>query len=70
MTLHSPLALITPAKSHPEVLVQAVAARDRTRAEGFAKKHGIPDVKDTYQGMCDSSLLSGIDHLRLTLHVL
>lgn len=58
MTLHSPLALITPAKSHPEVLVQAVAARDRTRAEEFAKKHGIPDIKDTYQGMCYSSLLS------------
>ena len=70
LTLNSPLALITPAKSHPEVIVQAVAARDRTRAEEFAKKHGIPDVKDSYQGMCDSWLLSCTDQSRLTLHAL
>lgn len=44
------MTLITPAKSHPEVIVQAVAARDRSRAEAFAKKHGIPEVKDSYQG--------------------
>jgi predicted dehydrogenase len=48
---------VTPAKSHPEVIVQAIAARDRARAEEFAKKHGIPDVKDSYQGMLRSSLL-------------
>ncbi|TVY22515.1 hypothetical protein LHYA1_G008416 [Lachnellula hyalina] len=46
----APLSLVLPAKSHPEVVLQAVAARDRTRAEAFAKKHGIPDVRDTYQG--------------------
>nr|BAZ95829.1 oxidereductase, NAD binding domain cpaG [Curvularia pallescens] len=45
----APMALITPAVSHPEVIVQAIAARDRSRAEEFAKKHGIPDVKDTYE---------------------
>jgi predicted dehydrogenase len=44
------MTLITPAKSHPEVIVQAVAARDRSRAEAFAKKHGVPEVKDSYQG--------------------
>lgn len=44
------MALILAAKSHPEVIVQAVAARDRARAKEFARKNGIPDVKDTYQG--------------------
>ena len=48
----SPLALITPAKSHPEVLLQAVSARNRARAEDFAKKHHIPKVTDTYQREC------------------
>jgi predicted dehydrogenase len=50
LMLNSPLSLIIPAKSHPEVILQAIAARDRTRAEQFAKKHGIPDVRDSYQG--------------------
>ncbi|KAK7981305.1 oxidoreductase [Apiospora saccharicola] len=49
----APLALITPAKSHPEVIVQAVSARDRTKAEAFAKAHGIPEVRDTYQEILD-----------------
>lgn len=39
-----------PAKSHPEVVVQAIASRDRKKGEAFAKKHGIPEVKDSYQG--------------------
>lgn len=46
----SPLAVITPAKSHPEVIVAAVAARDRERARQYAKKHSIPIVHNTYQG--------------------
>lgn len=50
--MDSPVALVTPAKSHPDVIVQAVAARDRKRAEEYAKKHGIPVVKDSYQGVC------------------
>jgi predicted dehydrogenase len=44
------LALITPAKSHPEVIIQAVSARDRKRAEAFAKSHSIPEVRDSYEG--------------------
>lgn len=46
-------ALIIPAKLHPEVVIQAVAARDRKRAEEFAKKNGIPEVKDSYQELLD-----------------
>lgn len=45
-----PMTLISPAKTHPDVVVQAVAARDRKRAEAFARKNGIPEVKDSYQG--------------------
>lgn len=52
------MALMTPALSHPEVVVQAIAARDRARAEEFAKKHGIPEVKDTYEG----TSLSAVQH--------
>jgi len=37
----APTALISPANTHPEVQVYAVAARDQKRAEAFAKKHGI-----------------------------
>lgn len=46
----SPIALIKPAQAHPEVIIAAVAARDRSRAEAYAKKHGIPIVHDSYEG--------------------
>jgi predicted dehydrogenase len=48
------MALIGPAKSHPEVIIQAVAARDKAKAIAYAKKHGIPQVFDSYQGMSPS----------------
>jgi len=47
----TPLALIKPAKVHDDVEVVAVAARDRTRAEKFARKHSIPKVHDTYDAV-------------------
>lgn len=47
------MTLTIPAKLHPEVVIQAVAARDRKRAEEFAKKNGIPEVKDSYQEILD-----------------
>ncbi|RYP42282.1 hypothetical protein DL767_000446 [Monosporascus sp. MG133] len=56
----APMAIITPAKSHPEVIVQAVAARDRARAEEFAKKHGIPDIRDTYEEIIDDPNIDAI----------
>jgi predicted dehydrogenase len=45
------MSLLTPAKSHPEIVIQAVAARDRKRAEEYAKANGIPEVKGSYQGV-------------------
>lgn len=44
------MAIIGPAKSHPEVIVAAIAARDPKKAEAYAKKHGIPIVHKSYQG--------------------
>ncbi|KAF3003949.1 hypothetical protein E8E14_004218 [Neopestalotiopsis sp. 37M] len=37
--------------AHPGVIIYAVAARDKTRAAAFAKKHGIPVVKDSYDDL-------------------
>src|SRR5215471_3616503 len=44
----SPLALINPAKENAEVVVDAVAARDASRARAFATKHNIARVDDDY----------------------
>ena len=46
----SPTALLIPARSHPEVIIAAVAARDKKKAEAYAKKHGIPIVHESYDG--------------------
>ncbi|KAH8655879.1 hypothetical protein BX600DRAFT_440362 [Xylariales sp. PMI_506] len=47
----APMALIIPAKTHPEVIVHAVAARSKTCTTTFAEKHGIPVVKDSYDAL-------------------
>ena len=53
----APLALIRPARKVPGVLVAAIAARDRRRAEAFAARHGIPAVHDSYADLvADPSL--------------
>ncbi|KUM65539.1 hypothetical protein ACN42_g1534 [Penicillium freii] len=56
----APLALITPALSHPEVIVQAVAARDHARASAFAKKHNIPDVRASYDEILEDPKIDAI----------
>jgi predicted dehydrogenase len=43
-------ALIQPARSHPEVIIAAVAARDGKKAQAYAKKYGIPIVHKSYDG--------------------
>ncbi|HEY5165535.1 MAG TPA: Gfo/Idh/MocA family oxidoreductase, partial [Acidimicrobiia bacterium] len=47
----TPTALIRPARRVPEVEVVAVAARDRERAERFARKHKIPTVHGSYDDL-------------------
>ncbi|KAH8107807.1 NAD(P)-binding protein [Cristinia sonorae] len=52
----APPALIQPAKSHPDVVVYAVAARDINKATKYAKKWGIEKVfggKGSYQELLD-----------------
>ncbi|MDH3819208.1 MAG: Gfo/Idh/MocA family oxidoreductase [Myxococcales bacterium] len=44
----TPMALIWPARGTAGVSVTAVAARDKARAEKFARKHGIGKVHDDY----------------------
>ncbi|KAJ3762072.1 NAD(P)-binding protein [Lentinula raphanica] len=59
----APPALITPAKSHPEVIVYAVAARDLQKAQKFAKKYGISKVyggTDGYQQLLDDPEVDAI----------
>lgn len=47
----TPGALTKPAREVPEVEVVAVAARDRARAERFARKRGVPTVHDSYEAL-------------------
>jgi predicted dehydrogenase len=47
----APSALVKPARHAPEVELLAVAARDRQRAETFARKHAIPVVADDYDAV-------------------
>ncbi|KAH9479443.1 D-xylose 1-dehydrogenase (NADP(+)) 2 [Psilocybe cubensis] len=49
----APNALIIPAKTHPEVVVYAVAARSLAKAQAFAKKHGIEKAYEGYQALLD-----------------
>lgn len=44
----APAAVVKPARHSPEAEVVAIAARDRARADAFAKKHGVPRVFDSY----------------------
>jgi predicted dehydrogenase len=47
----APMALIRPARETAGVSVTAVAARDRGRAEKFARKHAIDRVHDDYDAL-------------------
>ncbi|PVH77462.1 oxidoreductase domain-containing protein [Cadophora sp. DSE1049] len=54
------VAFITPAKSHPGVIVAAVASRDPARGKAYAKKFNIPKVHDSYQALLDDPTIGGI----------
>ncbi|MFW2389222.1 MAG: Gfo/Idh/MocA family protein [Polyangiales bacterium] len=47
----TPMALVRPARNVDGVAVTAVAARDRGRAEKFARKHGVEKVHDNYDAL-------------------
>ncbi|KAG4417295.1 hypothetical protein IFR04_009585 [Cadophora malorum] len=56
----APLAVIGPAKSHPDVIIAAVAARDEKRAATYAKQHGIPIVHVSYQELIDDPSIDAV----------
>jgi len=56
----APQALIKPAARVPEVTIAAVAARDRPRAEQFARRHGIPRVHDSYAELVEADDLDAV----------
>jgi len=56
----APMALIIPASQHAEVIVQAVAARNKDKATAFAKKHNIPQVFDSYQALLDDPSIDAV----------
>jgi predicted dehydrogenase len=47
----TPNALVKPARTVPRAALVALAARDRTRAQAFADKHGVPFVHDSYEAL-------------------
>src|SRR5260370_42673044 len=47
----TPNALIRPPRHVPEIEVVAVAARDRDRAERFARQHKIPTAHDSDEAL-------------------
>jgi predicted dehydrogenase len=47
----APAALIKPARDNAEVEVAAVAARDTSRAQAFATRHGIASVHPSYEAL-------------------
>jgi predicted dehydrogenase len=56
----APLALVNPAKDNGEVEVAAVAARDASRGQAFAGKHGIARVHDSYDALIADPNLDAI----------
>src|SRR5262245_15391790 len=47
----TPGAIVKPARDAADVEVVAIAARDRTLADAFAAKHGVPRVFDSYAAL-------------------
>jgi predicted dehydrogenase len=47
----APSAVIKPARNIGAAVIAAVAARDRSRADAFASKHGIPNVRNSYAAL-------------------
>ncbi len=73
----TPGALIAPAAENDAVVVAAVAARDRGRAQAFADKHGIESVYDSYDDVINDDSLDAIynplpisHHLEYTIKAL
>jgi len=62
----TPRALIFPCVDEPRANVSVIAARDRDRAEGFARYHNIPRVVDDYQQVIEHDK---VDAVYVPLHI-
>jgi predicted dehydrogenase len=56
----APSAVVRPARAVEGVEVAAVAARNRSRAEKFAAKNGVPTVHDSYEDLLADPTLDAI----------
>lgn len=56
----APLALVLPARKNADVEVAAVAARDSSRGQAFAAKHGIARVHQSYEELINDPALDAI----------
>ena len=65
----APAAVIKPAQGNSEVVVAAVAARDVSRAQAFADKHGVSRVHSSYEELlADPDLDAVYNPLPIGLH--
>ncbi|KDR69580.1 hypothetical protein GALMADRAFT_255794 [Galerina marginata CBS 339.88] len=59
----APIAFVTPAISHPEVIVAAIASRGEAKGKKFAKKYSIPKVysgPNAYQELLDDPSIDAV----------
>ncbi len=56
----APVALVKPARRTGRAVVAAVAARDRARAEEFARKHEIPRVLGSYAELVNDPAIDAV----------
>ncbi|KAL8884562.1 MAG: hypothetical protein Q9215_007420 [Flavoplaca cf. flavocitrina] len=56
----APWTLITPAKTHSEVIIAAVAARDRKKAAAYAKKYKIPIVHSSFEELLSDPAIDAV----------
>ena len=60
LTTIRPAAIIHPAKSHPEVIIAAIAARDQGKANAYAQKYDIPIVHTSYQALIEDPSIDAV----------
>ncbi len=67
--LITPRALVYPCIDEPAATIYAIAARDRSRAEGFARWHRIPKVLDSYADVATHPKVDAVyNALHITAH--
>ena len=65
----TPAALIDPCKNNDNALISVVAARDRSRAEAFAREHEIANVVDCYEDVINHPDIDAVyNPLHIGLH--